>query len=119
MPNDPKEFTQNLSEKLYVEDIRPLLQLKESQSLVHRLKTRATIRRNIKTRKSVREGKPDRLADLLEEAAKEIEGLQQSNKQLRHSNRIAWWVSITFTIGFFLLGLYAGGLIMIYNLSGR
>ncbi len=76
MPNDPKEFTQDISKKLYVEDIRPILQLKESQSLVHRLRTRATIRRNIKTRKSVQEGKPDLIADLLEEAAKEIQTLQ-------------------------------------------
>ena len=37
--------------------------------LIHRLKTRAQIRRQISTRKSVAEGKPDRIADLLEEAA--------------------------------------------------
>jgi hypothetical protein len=61
---------------LHVEDIRPLVQLKESQSLVYRLRTRAQIRRNIQTRKSVQEGKPDKLADLLEEAAKEIKTLQ-------------------------------------------
>lgn len=43
------------------------------QSLIERLKIRAEIRRNIKTRKSVQEGKPDRIADLLEEAALELE----------------------------------------------
>lgn len=43
------------------------------EDLVHRLKERARIRREIKTRKSVQEGKPDRLADLLEEAAKALE----------------------------------------------
>lgn len=37
--------------------------------LVSRLKKRAEIRRSISTRKSVQEGKPDRIADLLEEAA--------------------------------------------------
>jgi hypothetical protein len=43
------------------------------QSLVFRLRKRAEIRRQIAGRKSVEEGKPDRIADLLEEAAKEIE----------------------------------------------
>ena len=45
----------------------------EEQTLVERLRTRASIRRNIKDRKSVQEGKPDRIADLLEEAANGIE----------------------------------------------
>ena len=45
----------------------------EEQTLVEKLRTRASIRRNIKDRKSVQEGKPDRIADLLEEAANEIE----------------------------------------------
>lgn len=44
----------------------------EKQSLVFRLKKRAEIRRQIMHRKSVQEGKPDRLADLLDEAAREI-----------------------------------------------
>ena len=43
------------------------------QSLVERLRIRAQIRRQISTRKSVQEGKPDRIADLLEEAAEYIE----------------------------------------------
>lgn len=41
--------------------------------LIYRLRKRAEIRRQIPSRKSVQEGKPDRLADLLEEAAKVIE----------------------------------------------
>lgn len=41
--------------------------------LIFRLKERARIRRQIPGRKSVQEGKPDRIADLLEEAAKYIE----------------------------------------------
>ena len=45
----------------------------EEQTLVERLRVRAYIRRQIPTRKSVAEGKPDRLADLLEEAADDIE----------------------------------------------
>ena len=45
------------------------------QSLVFRLRKRSEIRRQIQDRKSVREGKPDRIADLLEEAAREIERL--------------------------------------------
>ena len=49
------------------------------QSLIDRLRIRANIRRQINTRKSVQEGKPDRLADLLDEAANEIEMLQNEN----------------------------------------
>lgn len=45
----------------------------EQQTLVERLRNRASIRRNIKGRKSVQEGKPDRIADLLEESSYEIE----------------------------------------------
>ena len=45
----------------------------EEQTLVERLRIRASIRRNNTERKSVQEGKPDRVADLLEEAADEIE----------------------------------------------
>jgi hypothetical protein len=45
------------------------------QSLLFRLRKRAEIRRQIASRKSVEEGKPDRISDLLEEAANEIERL--------------------------------------------
>lgn len=48
----------------------------EEEDLVFRLRKRAEIRRQIATRKSVQEGKPDRLSDLLEEAANEIERLR-------------------------------------------
>ena len=44
--------------------------------LVFRLRKRAEIRRQISSRKSVQEGKPDRIADLLEEAANIIELLE-------------------------------------------
>jgi hypothetical protein len=47
------------------------------QSLVFRLRKRAEIRRNIKDRKSVQEGTPDRIADLLDEAADELERLSK------------------------------------------
>jgi hypothetical protein len=47
------------------------------QSLVFRLRKRAEIRRQIPGRKSVEEGKADKIADLLEEAANEIERLQK------------------------------------------
>lgn len=47
------------------------------QSLVFRLRKRAEIRRQIPGRKSVEEGTPDRIADLLEEAAHEIERLNE------------------------------------------
>lgn len=44
-----------------------------STDLIYRLRKRAEIRRQIPSRKSVQEGKPDRIADLLEEAANVIE----------------------------------------------
>ena len=48
------------------------------QSLVFRLRKRAEIRRQIADRKSVQEGRADRLADLLDEAADRIEQLESS-----------------------------------------
>lgn len=47
------------------------------ESLTFRLRKRAQIRRQIHTRKSVQENKPDRIADLLEEAANELERLNK------------------------------------------
>ena len=52
------------------------------QSLVFRLRKRAEIRRQIQDRKSVQEGRPDRIADLLEEAANEIERLSRFSSAL-------------------------------------
>lgn len=46
------------------------------EMLVYRLRKRAEIRRGIQSRKSVQEGKPDRIANLLDEAADEIYKLQ-------------------------------------------
>ena len=48
------------------------------QSLVFRLRKQAEIRRQIKDRKSVQDGTPDRIADLLEEAANEIDRLNNT-----------------------------------------
>ena len=45
--------------------------------LVERLRTRANIRRAIPARKSVIEGKNDRIADLLDEAAAHIRDLEE------------------------------------------
>ena len=53
------------------------------EDLVYRLRLRAEIRRQIHTRKSVQEGKPDRIADLLEEAADEIERLRNERTNSR------------------------------------
>lgn len=50
------------------------------QSLVFRLRKRAEIRRQIPSRLSVQEGKPDRIADLLEEAAARIEQLEGGSR---------------------------------------
>lgn len=55
------------------------------QDLVYRLRKRAEIRRQIPDRKSVQENKPDRIADLLEEAADEIQKLR--NETTRSLNK--------------------------------
>ena len=49
----------------------------DENDLVYRLRKRAEIRRQIPDRKSVQENKPDRIADILEEAANEIERLRE------------------------------------------
>ena len=49
--------------------------MQTSNDLVERLRKRAEIRRQIPSRKSVQNGESDRIADLLEEAANEIDRL--------------------------------------------
>ena len=51
------------------------------EDLVFRLRKRAEIRRQITDRKSVQEGKPDRIAELLDEAADRIEKLEKDTDQ--------------------------------------
>ena len=48
--------------------------------LIARLRERARIRRQIPTRKSVQENKPDRIADLLDEAADALDAASSQNK---------------------------------------
>jgi hypothetical protein len=57
------------------------------EDLVYRLRKRAEIRRQIPTRKSVQEGKTDRIADLLEEAAREIVALRMTLAQLNEHTK--------------------------------
>lgn len=54
--------------------------------LILRLRIRANIRRQISTRKSVQEGKPDRLAELLEESANELSRLKNELEFERNRN---------------------------------
>jgi len=51
-----------------------------NDDLVYRLRKRAEIRRQIPGRKSVEEGTPDRITDLLEEAANRIEQLEKEQQ---------------------------------------
>ena len=55
-----------------------------TDDLVERLVKRAEIRRQIKTRKSVQNNEPDRIADLLEEAADKIQELTQKYKDMHN-----------------------------------
>ena len=52
----------------------------DEDDVVYKLLKRAQIRKNIPHRKSVQEGKPDRISDLLEEAAAEIIKLRKFQK---------------------------------------
>ncbi len=54
----------------------------QAQGLVYRLLKRAEIRRQIPGRRSVEQGEPDRIADLLDEAAVEIERLRKQIQEL-------------------------------------
>ena len=71
-----------LFEKPSEEDLKNLIE----QSLVYRLRKRAEIRRKITTRKSVQENKPDKLADLLEEAANYIDWLEVGQFKKKESD---------------------------------
>ena len=50
--------------------------------LVERLRKRAEIRRQIPSRKSVQNNEPDRIADLLEEAADALEPRELSDDEI-------------------------------------
>ncbi len=54
-----------------------------SDDLVYRLRKRAEIRRGNTQRKSVINNEPDRISDLLEEAATRIKELEEALKALR------------------------------------
>jgi len=58
----------------------PATKAEDTNDIVYRLRKRAEIRRSIKDRKSVQEGRPDRIADLLEEAATTIENYRLGKK---------------------------------------
>lgn len=58
--------------------------------LVYRLRKRAEIRRSIPTRKSVQNNEPDRISDLLEEAAAEISRLRFYEKSYKDNDIEDW-----------------------------
>ncbi len=58
--------------------------------IVYRLRKRAEIRRQIATRKSVQEGAPDRISELLEEAADHIESLEKKIIELENCHYSNW-----------------------------
>jgi hypothetical protein len=70
---------------------------KDRHDLVYRLRKRAEIRRQIPDRKSVQEGQPDRIADLLEEAADALEK-REWVEQPPEPEAVAWmWKDGTLT----------------------
>lgn len=67
-----------------------------AEDLVQRLRKRAEIRRQITTRKSVQNNEPDRISDLLEEAADQLakykqvlESIANERVELSH-DKIKW-----------------------------
>lgn len=61
-----------------LDQIRPVT----DQPLIYRLRKRAEIRRQIPGRLAMTENKPDKIANLLEEAADEIEKLRNEQQGL-------------------------------------
>ena len=55
-----------------------------TEDLTYRLRKRAEIRRQIPNRKSVQNNEPDRIADLLDEAA---DALEKQSRQIEQMNR--------------------------------
>lgn len=70
------EVVSSMKENKAIENQGPQPKGLDQQSLVERLRIRAHIRRNSQGRKLVQEGKPDRIADLLEQAADRIESFE-------------------------------------------
>ncbi len=64
----------------------------QTEDLLTRLRKRAEIRRQIPSRKSVQNNEPDRIADLLEEAADEIQKLKLEVKLAWEENSKANWI---------------------------
>jgi nicotinamide riboside kinase len=75
-----------------VQTIKLNLKPVSEQTLVERLRNRAAIRRQITTRKSVQENQPDRIADLLDEAALEFENLLSINEEM---SKVIWDQSVS------------------------
>lgn len=65
--------------------------------LILRLRIRASIRRKISTRRSVQEGKPDRLADLLEESANVLSRLKNELEFERNRNIFSFFTKFLFS----------------------
>lgn len=63
----------------------------DEDDIVYRLRKRAEIRRQIPTRKSVQEGQPDRLADLLEEAAAVIQDQRDELAEFKREEALQNW----------------------------
>ena len=61
--------------------------------LILRLRIRANIRRQISTRRSVQDGKPDRLVDLLEESANELSRLKNELEFERNRNIFSFFTN--------------------------
>jgi len=59
------------------------MEIMNENDIVYRLRKRAEIRRQISSRKSVQEGKPDRMSDLLDEAANDIDQLRKLVRDLQ------------------------------------
>jgi len=65
-----------MGHRVRLPSLPPICKENYMDDLVYRLQKRAEIRRQIQSRKSVQEGKPDRISDLLEEAANRIKELE-------------------------------------------
>jgi hypothetical protein len=71
-PEEENRIINEVSQLIAEETLGATESPSAEQSLVDRLRKRAEIRRQIPSRRSVQENKPDRISDLLEEAADRI-----------------------------------------------
>jgi hypothetical protein len=85
-PEEENRIIKEVSQLIAEETLAETESSSAAQSLVDRLRKRAEIRRQIPSRRSVQENKPDRISDLLEEAADRIVYLESQVNEYKRKD---------------------------------